>query len=172
MSLKGAVSVKTRWKASGYTSPDTRQAVLVHPRLPWAVLPWWPEDIEQSDLARTYSEFARPGLAPLLIPEAQSLDSYNVSFGVIEADGKGSVRPLTDALRALAGSEVPVSLVLAKSSRGLFHITGLTITERSHTKRGNESWADVSMTLKRASDYTVKVGPVVKGSGKGFATKG
>jgi hypothetical protein len=167
-----AVTVKSRWKIDDYPEPGTREAVLVHPVIGTVKLPWWPEDIEQGDLARTYSEFARPGRAALLTPEARPLDTYNLSFALLDRDYGGSVAPILESLRRMADATKPVSLVLAKSARGLFHVTGLSIVERDHTARGNPRWADVSMTLKRASDYTVKVGPVVSGGGSGFATGG
>lgn len=176
--IAAAVTVKSRWRVEDYQDPGTRQAALVHPAVGTVFLPWWPDDIEQADLARVYSEFARPGRSPLLTPEARPLDTYNLSFTLMGevTNGVGtygqSVGPVVEALRLMADKPKPVSLVLAKSSRGLFHITGLSIAERDHTARGNPRWADVSMTLKRASDYTVKVGPVIRGGGSGFSTGG
>lgn len=178
MSRKGlpkttvAVTIKSRWRIEQYPDPGTRQAALVHPKVGTVLLPWWPDDIEQGDLARTYSEFSRPGRAALLTPESRPLDTYTLSFSLLDADYGGSVGPVVESLRLMADATKPVSLVLARSARGLFHITGLSIAERDHTARGNPRWADVSMTLKRASDYTVKVGPVVSGGGGGFATGG
>lgn len=156
-----SITVRSRWKVSDYGEPGGRSAALVHPNIGTVTLPWWPDDIENTDLARTYAEFSRPGLPPLLTPEARPLDTYNLSFALMPQDySEGNVVEVVDGLKRMADATKPVSLVLARSSRGLFHITGLSITERDHTARGNPRWADVSMTLKRASDYTVKVGPV------------
>ena len=144
----------------GGRDANERAAALVHLTTGTVLLPWWPEEIEQGDLALTYFEFERPGLPPLLVPQAKPLDTYNLSFALVNGDYEGNVNATLDALRVMAAGSRPVSLVLAKSSRGLFHVTALSIIERDHTKAGNPKWADVSMTLKRASDYTVKVGPV------------
>ena len=159
------ITVRPRWNVTASTLGQSRRAVLVHPDYGTLPLKWWPTDIERGAMGRVYTEFERPGRDPLLLSTGGQLDTYDVGFSVRENGDGLTVAQWLDVLRDMAGSPKPVTLVMAATVRGLFHITALTITELEHTDAGRPSAADVSMTLTRASDYTVKVGPVRKVGG-------
>ena len=76
-------------------------------------------------------------------------------------------------LEELSRSKQPVQLLLADQTEGMFRIESASLTVLEFADSGKPSVVDVSLTLKRASDATVRVGLVkrVKGRGKGFAKR-
>lgn len=135
-------------------------ATLVCPGVGTLVLPWWPDTVTRSGNTRNWSETARPGRTPLLLSDGLNLPEYQVSYLVRTRDLSESVADHLALLDAIATSEVPVMLVLEGSNRGLFHLTEVSVSEVSHTTTGEPSSADVSATLKAASDASINIGPV------------
>lgn len=140
-----------------------------------AVLPWWPEEITWSQLAQTWSEQQRPGRAPLLLKEAQTLPEISIGFVAANKDTTfvgdgGSVLPLMKTLDQMAKSQTPVQLMLAARDAGRFRITDYSVTELDHDSAGNPIKAEISLLIKRAQDASAPIGPVParkKKSGRG-----
>lgn len=137
-----------------------RGLLLFCPGVATVLLPWWPEDIERANLGRTWEEVARTGRAPLLLSSGKNLQEYNLGFTLRAREMGVSMADNISAIEAMADSQVPISLVMASTARGLFHMTALTVVETEHNQTGNPTVVDVTMTLKQASDAVVIVGPV------------
>lgn len=135
-------------------------ARLVSATLGVLALPWWPETVTRTPGRRTWAETARPGRAPLLLADEATLAEYQLSYLVRGLDLRGSVAAHVDLLERMAASEVPVSLLLGDTDRGLFHLTELSVVEVQHAASGEPSVVDVSVSLRQASEATVAVGPV------------
>lgn len=123
-------------------------------------LPWWPASITRNGLSRSWTEVERPGRTPLLLAAGRILDEYEISYVARDADLAVSVADHVALLTVIARSKTPTQLTLAGDARGLFHVTNLSVVEIDHTAGGRPANVDVSLTLKRASDATVNVGPV------------
>lgn len=136
--------------------------LLFCPGVATVLLPWWPEEVERSNLGRTWEEITRTGRQPLLLSSGKNLQEYNLGFTLRSADMGESMADNVAAIEAMANSQVPISLVMASTVRGLFHITSLSVVETEHNGLGHPSVVDVSMTLKEASDAVVIVGPVAR----------
>lgn len=134
--------------------------VLYCPDVATVQLNWWPTEVSRSQIARSWTEVERPGRRPLMLSPGMALDEYSVGYLHREADLSQSVADHVDALTAIARSKTPVTLTMAGTVRGQFHVTDLSLVEVEHTTTGNPASVDVSMTLKRASEATVKVGPI------------
>lgn len=128
-------------------------------------LPWWPDEIAWASLAQSWSEQQRPGRAPLLLKDAQTMPEISLGFilanrdTIFVGDG-GSVLPIMQNLDSMAKSDIPVQLMLATRDAGRFRITDLSVTELEHDANGQPVRAEVSMTIKRSSDAAAPIGPV------------
>lgn len=156
---------------------DEGGVVLHCPGVATVRLNWWPTEISRSGLSRSWTEVERPGRRPLLLSPGLLLDEYAVGYLHRERDLSQPVADHVDALTSIARSKTPVELTMAKMARGLFHVTDLSLVEVDHATTGKPASVDVSLTLKRASDATVNVGPIprkrnIRGGGTGFATGG
>lgn len=160
------------YAGTGVPGSET-SVVLVCPRVATVVLPWWPTEVSRSGLVRDWEEMQRPGRQPLMLSPSRRLGEYNLGFTLRHATYGTSVRGIVNDLESIAASETPVALVIARTSRGLFHVTEFDPVEVDHDTNGQPATVDVSMTLKRASDATVNVGLIkrIKGRGSGFAKK-
>lgn len=125
-----------------------------------ARLNWWPTEITRSGIGRSWTEIERPGRRPLLLTPGLLLDGYDIGYLHREQDLSQSVADHVNDLETIAKAKEPVELTMAGNVRGLFHITDLSIVEVEHTTGGQPAAVDVSLTLRRASDATLKVGPV------------
>lgn len=134
--------------------------VLVCPKVATVQLNWWPTEVTRSGIARSWTEIERPGRRPLMLSPGMMLDEYAVGYIHRDLDLSQSVADHVDGLTLIARSKTPVELTMAGTARGLFHVTDLSFVEVEHTTAGKPASVDVSMTLKRASDATVKVGPI------------
>ena len=137
------------------------RATLVRPGGGTVVLPWWPDSITHTPGGVTYTEVERPGRSPLQLPQGRALAQMSVDATIVDGAGLGvSVEDHLRELRAIRASRQPVGLVLGTHDRGWWHMTDLTITEQAHTRDGAVAWAQVQITLRRASPATVNVGPI------------
>lgn len=130
-----------------------------------ATLPWWPEEIAWSQLAQTWAEQQRPGRAPLLLKEGQTLPEISIGFMVANRDSTfvgdgGTVLPLMQAIDKMAKSQTPVQLMLAARDAGRFRITDYSMTELDHDSSGNPIKAEIALVIKRAQDASAPIGPV------------
>jgi phage protein U len=134
-----------------------------------ATLPWWPDEISWNALAQEWSEQKRPGRAPMLVKEAQTLPELAIGF-IASDRPSGTADTLLTALRSMAASATPVQLMLASRELGRWRVTDLAYTELEHAVSGVPIRAEVSLTLKRAMDASAPIGPLpqpTKGKGKG-----
>lgn len=130
-----------------------------------AILPWWPEEIAWSQLAQVWTEQQRPGRAPLLLKEAQTLPEISIGFIAANRDtlflgDGGSILPLMKTLDAMAKSETPVQLMLATRDAGRFRVADYSVTELDHDTSGNPTKAEISLVIKRAQDASAPMGPI------------
>lgn len=145
--------------AAGLLGRDGK-VTLYCPGVALVRLPWWPEDVERGNGGRTWEEVPRPGREPLLLSSGRNLDTYSLGFTLRNADGR-HVADDVAAIEAIANSEVPCSLIMGGTLRGTFQVAEPPVfVELEHAAGGRPVVVDVSLTLKRASDATVKVGPV------------
>lgn len=141
-------------------------AALVCQGVGTLVLPWWPDVITRSGNTRTWTEQTRPGRTPLLLSDGLALPEYQVSYLLRTGDLAESVADHIALLDAIATSETPVTLMLEGTNRGLFHVTEVSVAEVTHTTSGEPSSADISATLKAASDATINVGTIPRKANK------
>lgn len=132
------------------------------------LLPWWPSDVTATYAGWNVDELARPGREPLEVASTQTLDEYTVGFTLRREDHRTPIAEYLNDLRALAASRKPSTLTLGEQSLGLFRLEPPQATILQWATNGKPSVADVQLTLKRASDATVRVGLVkrVKGRAK------
>lgn len=124
-----------------------------------ATLPWWPDEIAWSTIAQEWSEQKRPGRAPLLVKEAQTLPE--IAIGCIISDrSSASAAVVVAALRKMARSDTPIQLMLASRELGRWRMTDLAYSELDHLPSGEPSKTEVSFTLKRAMDASAPIGPL------------
>lgn len=155
-------------------SLERRQVRLTSSRLGTVVLPWWPDEIAWGSMAATYEEQERPGRLPLLLRSGVGLEELRIGTVVrprdLEGSGTGAatsptVASILDTLRGMSRAIMPITVSIAGRSSS-YRMTDLGITEIEWDSAGNPLAAEISITLKAASEAVVPVGPV-KGKGKG-----
>jgi hypothetical protein len=129
-------------------------------------LPWWPTEITRSLSVRTVGELDRPDALPLAVPSGLTPDDYSVGYMLRQDDWREPVGAHIRDLERIAASKKPVQLLLADQSEGLFRVESATVTALEFAESGQVSVADVSLTLKRASDAVVNVGLVKRIKGR------
>lgn len=138
-----------------------RKARLRHPTLGVTLtLPWWPSEVSRDLTVRRFAELERASKRPLVVAGGLTSDSYSVSYTARNDALYRSVQSHVRLLARLAKHPDPVMLRLADSDRGLWHIESASVIELEWAPNGDPSVVDVSLTLKRAGDATIKVGPV------------
>lgn len=154
-------------------SVDQRQVRLTSPQLGTVVLPWWPDEIAWGNMANTYDEQERPGRTPLLLRSGAGLEELRVGTVVRPRDLEGSgdvgtsggtdisptISTMLDTLRAMSRARQPITVAIAGRS-ALYRITDLGLTELEWSATGHPLVAEVSLTLKAASEAAVPVGPI------------
>lgn len=145
--------------------PDpARQARLIGSGIT-VILPWWPDEVAWSQMAYAWGEQNRPGRAPLLLLENQTLPEVQVGFilayrSTLFVEDAPSIQPTLNDLRAIAISGEPAQLMLAARDTGRWRVTDFSYTELEWAAEGSPIRAEVSLTLKRAQDAAAPVGPV------------
>lgn len=133
-------------------------------------LPWWPSTITASGEPPKWNEIERPGRKPLLIRQAEGLAERRVSMVIAtrSADGRNatsvenSCQATLNTIAKIASHLQPASLILGARNTGRWRITDMSVTELEWTSTGDVSRAEVSLTLKAASDAEVPIGPIKK----------
>ena len=153
--------MSTTYRVPGYASEVTRQVQLVARVLGTVVLPWWPDEIADSNLAGIHETQDRPGRTPLLLRSGNPLPELRIGCVVSTSNTgqDGNVAELLAGLRRLALAKNPLTVKLASRSAP-YRITDLGITELDWDSDGQPSSAEVSITLTSASDAVVPVGPI------------
>jgi len=136
-------------------------------------LPWWPTDVSRTLSVRNVSELERADKRPLAVPTSLTPDDYSIGYTLRHSDYRTPVAGHLNDLETIARSKTPVQLLLADQTEGLFRIESASVTVLEFAANGKPSVADVSLTLKRASDAQVKVGLIkrIKGRGKNMARR-
>lgn len=143
------------------------------------ILPWWPTDVSRTLSSRNVSELERADKRPLAVPTSLTADDYSIGYTLRTSDfrkandGEISVTQHIADLETLARSKTPVQLLFSDNVEGLFRLEAPSLTILEWTAGGKPSVVDISLTLKRASDATVRVGLIkrVKGRAKNMAKK-
>lgn len=146
-------------RVQGDLATGPRRATLSCDGVGTLTLPWWPSDFELSGLAPAYTQQNRPGRAPLLLRETDTLPAIRMTFTLgtspeVSADAEASL------LSKMAKAKQPTTLTLASRGRGKFRITELSMVEADWTSAGATSLYEVDMTLTRISDAALPIGPV------------
>lgn len=155
--------MSTTVRVEGYASDVNRQVRLQAPAVGTVVLPWWPDEVAEANLAGVYEEQLRPGRTPLLLRSGDPLPEVRIGciISTTSADAPGNVENVLAALRKMATAKKPVTMKLASRS-ARYRVTDLGITELDWDTQGRASSAEVSLTLLSASDAAVPVGPIKK----------
>lgn len=165
---RGVVSIRS---TEGSVNPLSQVSLYVR-GIGTVILPWWPEDISLSGGTNSYDEQARPSRKPLLLLDGIDLEELRIGCMVSLRDAVGpegmaranEVVAVLTGLRAMSVSLVPVQVKLA-SRGGLYRITDLGVTELDWDSGGNPIAAEVSFTLREASQAVIPVGPI-RGKGR------
>ena len=136
-------------------------------------LPWWPTDVARTLSVRNVSELERADKRPLSVPTSLTPDDYSIGYTLRHSDYRTPVAGHLNDLETISRSKTPVQLLLADQTEGLFRIESASVTVLEFATNGKPSVADVSLTLKRASDAQVKVGLIkrIKGRGNNMAKR-
>ncbi len=136
------------------------------------MLPVWPTDSTETMAGWESSTLPRPGREPLEVPTDETLAERSLGFTLRNDDYAASIRDMLQALRTISRTKTPVQLVFEQRDTGLWRMLPPLVTEMEWADDGSPSVADVSVTLRRATEATVNVGPIkrIRGGGRGFAT--
>jgi hypothetical protein len=150
-------------RVAGYTSDVKRQVRLAAPTIGTVVLPWWPDEVAESNLAGIYEEQLRPGRRPLFLRSGDPLPELRIGciVSTTSAEGPGNVATVLQGLRRMAVAKKPVTARLASRS-ARYRVSDLGITELDWDPKGEPTSAEVSLALVAASDAAVPVGPIKK----------
>lgn len=150
-------------------------------RLVW--LPVWPSDVSMNLRGWATTDLDRPGRSPLTVQTGQVPDDIQMGYtaravdvAALQTGGpvdfRASVQRHLDDLQALSVSRKPCQVVMRDRVLGLFRMEPPSVTVTDWAADGSPSVADVSLTLKRASDASVNVGLVkIRGKGRGMARR-
>lgn len=149
------------------------------------MLPWWPEDVSWTLPAWEVSTMERPGRAPLDALKGLSAEAVTVGFVLRNRDffdrperrapgEASSVGEMLETLGRIAVAPFPSQLLLGDFDTGLWRLEAPSVEVSQWGAGDLPSVADVSLTLRRASDAAIRVGPAarVRGGGSGFASRG
>jgi len=145
---------------SGTSVRPENQARLICAGMPTLVLPWWPDEVENSGWAPDWAETARPGRAPLLTRSTDPLPTMRLSFVLRDSSIDEPMGDLIARIRRLAAATPVVHVMLGQSDRGVWRVTDAGANETDWAANGEPSVADVVISLRAASDATIAVGPV------------
>ena len=159
--LKGSAEADARKAGDRKLRMFTREAGLLR-------FPLVPEALSTTDAQDAWETIDRPGRKPILYRTGRNLEK--LAFAARLYDGGRSVAGYQKQLRALSRSKDPIVVTFADDQRGLFRITGLAFTDTDETVGGRPTESTVDIELTEDSDAAPVVGPVPRGSGKGFAT--
>lgn len=174
-------TVVVRLRGALWESPDGALTLTVpgkkQDRSRRLVMPWIPDEIERSGIARVWQQVDRPGRDPLSYTSGGSLRRLTFT---VELSGPNSDQPVTrlvDDLERAADEGLVVTAALGARMLGLFVLTGLTVTEREWDGSAEALVAVAELELTEASEIPDTVGPVpavkaIKGKAKNMVKKG
>lgn len=136
-------------------------------------VPFAPREIEYGNLEADWATADRPADQPLLLLKQRRLET--ISFSFLLSDRyvlHASQRTPIEALKALAKSSERILVRYGPQEAGLWRITEAGMTSQLRDPTTHEiTRARVSLTLTRASDAAVAIGPVSGGSRPPAAAK-
>lgn len=134
-------------------------------------LPWWPTEVSRTLPAWNVTELERPGRRALAVPTTRTSEEFSMGFTLRNVDYRESVADLLDDLERLAAAKNPAQLLFGDQVAGLFRLDPPQVVIIAWSAESQPSVADVSLTLKRASDAQINVGLVkrIKGRGRNMA---
>lgn len=157
----------TTVRVPGSARPDPGYSSLVltvlGKRLRRLVMPWMPDEIEYSNLARAWEAQARPGRSPLMLDTGGPLAVLSFTVRLIEPEAKLPVTGMIDELKAVAAKGRAVIVTVGPRPIGLCNITGLNIIEREADRSGGVLDAEASIELTTVSYAPTSIGPVKSG---------
>lgn len=128
-----------------------------------------PREMEYGGIAQEWVETDRSGNTPLLLRKGDHLDTIKFSFNLVYVYGVNI--PITEgfkAFKAVAKSGERVLFMYSDLEAGMWRITDATMSTDLRNPETNEPTRGiVSVTLTRASDAAVAVGPITGGAGAG-----
>jgi hypothetical protein len=126
-----------------------------------------PREIEYGGMAQDWVQTDRSGNTPLLLRKGDNLDTLKFSFLMVESRGVNvEMTESILALKAVAKSQERVLVSYSRLESGLWRVTDATASsEYRHPDNNEPVRANASVTLTRASDPAVAIGPVSGGAG-------
>lgn len=124
-------------------------------------LPWWPTDLEYSNLAPNYTEKEKTGAVTTLYRTNEPLEALRIVFTLRGATLNDSAGEWVNIVRVLAKAKPICRLMLAASDRGTWVVTEAGYSEADWTAAGDAAVAEVTIQLRQA-DHQIPVGPVAK----------
>jgi hypothetical protein len=132
-----------------------------------------PRETEYGGIAQEWVEAERSGNTPLLLRKGDNLDTIKFSFTLVYVSGVNI--PITEgykAFKAVAKSGERVLFMYSDLEAGMWRITDATMSTDLRNPETNEPTRGiVSVTLTRASDPAVAIGPVSGGAGAAAPAK-
>lgn len=126
------------------------------------ILPWWPDEVETSGMAAGYAEDPRPGRTPVLTRSADPLATFRMPFTLSGPTLQDSVLAEVTLLERYAAAKPVVQVMFGRFNRGHWRVTEASMVEKAWTSAGEPAEVDVTLTLRRASDAAIPIGPVKK----------
>lgn len=128
-----------------------------------------PREIDYGGMGQDWVTTERSGNTPLLLRKGDHLDTLSFSFNIVYVSGVNI--PCTEAIKAfkaVAKSSERVLFSYSDLEAGMWRITEASMsTDLRHPDTNEPTRAVGSVTLTRASDPAVAVGPVSGGAGAG-----
>lgn len=130
-----------------------------------------PRDVEYGGMMQQWVETERSGNKPLLLRKGDHLDTLKFSFTLVYVNGANI--PVTEAIgafKAVAKSQERVLFMYSELEAGMWRVTDAAFTTSQRNPDTNEPTRAIgTVTLTRASDPAVAIGPVSGGAGSGTA---
>jgi hypothetical protein len=130
-----------------------------------------PREIEYGGIAQEWVEAERSGNTPLLLRKGDNLDTLKFSFNLVYASGVNI--PIIEgyqAFKAVAKSGERVLFMYSELEAGMWRITDASMsTDLRNPDTNDPTRGIISVTLTRASDPAVAIGPVSGGAGTAAA---
>lgn len=129
------------------------------------VFPYAPRQVNAGGFAGTYARVDRYGRNPLLQRAGEPLPEFTATFVLGSNDHQVSIEPELYAIRQMAKTRERITWTYGLFEGGWWRVTNLTIRTLLRQQGTNHvTRAECSMTLTRASDLLVNVGPVTGGA--------
>lgn len=123
-------------------------------------LPWWPDSIDHSGLAPTYTDTERPGRASVSTRSGEPLETLRMTFVLSQRDLADSAAGMVAAIRRMAQAKPLVRVLLGSDDRGTWQVRDAGYSETAHADDGQVAEAEVTLELRKTASAVTKVGPI------------